>query len=291
MKAWHVFVGFFLLLALGCGGGGGGGVTTPSTVNINGQVLWIETGAATDPATTVRIGNVSAQTDLIDGYFSLDVPLNSSSLTATYSGTGTPVVQTFTFDAATADTYLGDLYIGPETVTVRGTVVDSSSSSPVPGAKVSIAGKNATTNSSGLFSITGVAYSSTNQAVFFGLQGVVSSTNYFDGYFSPSSSAAGGIVDVGTVSVTPKGSTTPPGLPYNVSGALLPTGSGGGATVVAKVGTSVIRTTTADVTGTYKMWLPAGTYTIEATKGASSGTATLTVTNVNQLVTKNVTLN
>lgn len=291
IKSWHWCLLIFGLIILGCGGGGGG-VSTPSTVNIVGQVLWIETGAATNPASTVRVGQVSAQTDLADGFFSMDVPAGATSLTVTFTPTGgSPVVRTFTFAAATADIDLGDLYIGPSQVTVSGTVVDSTDQSPVANASVSIAGRSGKTNANGQFSVTGVAYSSTTLAVFLGLQGTVRATNYFDGFFNPPSGASSGVVNVGVLNLIPTGSTTPPGLPYNLSGSVLPTASSVGAVVQAKIGSAVIRTATADGAGRYEMWLPAGTYTLTATKAALSGSTSVNISDVSVLVTKNVTLN
>lgn len=290
MKTWHVFLFVMFLVILGCGGGGGG-TSTPSQVNVVGQILWIETGAGTAPASTVRIGDQSTTTDVTDGFFSLDVPTGSTSLTVTYAGSGSPIVRTFLFSALTADADLGELYIGPSEVTVNGTLVDSTNSSPVSGATVSLGGRSATSTSNGQFSIPGVAYSTDSQAVFFGLQGTASATGYFQAFFSPSTAASGGVVQIGTVTLTPEGTTTPPDLPFNVSGTILPLGAGGGATVLAKVGATTVRTVSSDVSGRYTMWLPAGVYTIEASKGGASGTATATVNNVSQPITVNVTLN
>lgn len=290
-NAYHWLIFVLLLVALGCGGGGGG-VSTPSTVSIVGQVFWIETGAPTNPNSTVRIGTVSTTTDPVDGFFSMNVPSGSNSLTVTFTPSGgSPVIRTFSFPSATSDLDLGDIYIGPAEITMTGTIVSSTDQSPVGNATVSIAGRSGITNSNGQFSIPGVAYSSTNLAVFLGLQGTVTATNYFTGFFNPPSGASGGSVNVGVIAITPTGTSTPPGLPYNVSGSVLPTATGAGATVQAKVGSSVIRFATANGAGRYELWLPAGTYTIEAVKGSQSGSAQVTVSDVSSNVTANVTLN
>ncbi len=279
------------VVILGCGGGGGG-VSVPTTINVAGQVFWIETGAATNPVSTVRIGTVSASTDAVDGFFSLNVPSGATSLTVTYTPTGgSPIVRVFSFPAANADLDLGDIYIGPTEVTLTGTVVNSTDQSPVGSATVSIAGRTGITNSNGQFSIPGVAYSNTNLSVFLGLQGTVSATNFFTGFFNPPSGASGGSVNVGVINITPTGSNTPPGLPFNVTGSVLPILNGAGATVQAKIGNSVIRTATANNSGRFELWLPAGTYTLEATKGTQTGSAQVTVVDVSTNVTANVTLN
>ncbi|MBX3111275.1 MAG: carboxypeptidase regulatory-like domain-containing protein [Fimbriimonadaceae bacterium] len=283
------FVLFVLLLALGCGGGGGGGIATPDTVNLVGNVVWIETGEGTNPASTVRSGSVSTAAGVSDGFFSLDVPSGTTSVTVTYTpASGPPVVQTFTFAAAVSDTDLGELFIGPSTVTVRGRAVDSSTGSPVAAASVSLAGRNAVSGADGSFNLTGVAYSNTVQSIFHSLQGTVGKTGYFNQFFAPTAAAVGGVVDVGDVSLTPQGSDDTPPPPGNVSVTVTPTG--GGATVQALVGATVVRTATSDGNGLARLWLPAGSYTIKATLGGKSGSAPLVLTASNQTANVNVTL-
>jgi len=284
---WFVF--FVLLIALGCGGGGGGGPATPTTVNLVGNVVWIETGLGTSPAATVRSGDVSTSTDISDGFFSLDVPSGATSVTVTYTPTGgSPIVQTFTFSAATSDTDLGELFIGPTTVSVTGRVLDSSNGSPVAAAKVTLAGRQAVSGTDGKFSVTGVAYSNSVQSIFHALQGSVSKTGYFSQFFAPSGTAVGGKVDVGDLSMSPQGTNDTPPPPGNVTVNVSP--GAGSATVQALVGATVIRTATADGNGVATLWLPAGSYTIKATLGAKVGTSPLTLATSNQLATVNVTL-
>lgn len=289
MSKWTIgLIGLFLLIILGCGGGG---TSVPPTLNeVTGYILWVETGSATDPQSTVRIGDVSGQTDAFDGFFSLEVPDGATSLTVTYvPAGGSPIVRTFTFPAIQDDTDLGALYIGPESVTLVGNVQDSSTLIGVPGAHLKIAGRSGVSSPDGSFSIPDVAYSSSTQNVFLGLQGTVTKTGYFQGTFSPNSVASGGVVNVGNILIVPEGNGTPPPLPSNLSGTVLPDGFG--ATIQAKQGTTVIRTTTVDSSNSYRLWLPAGTYTIEATKGASFGSTSATIVNVNQPITANITFN
>lgn len=281
----------FATLLAGCGGGGGGGGAT--TTNIIGAILWIETGGPTSPATTVRVGGVSTTTDSGTGGFSLDVPIGATELTATYTqtGTSTPIVRTFTFPPITASTDVGDLYIGPEEVTVTGRLVNSATGAPVTGATVTIAGRRTTSDSAGGFAVTNVAYSSANLSVFLGLQAQATATGFFTSTFSPPSGAVGGAVDVGTITMVPEGGTTPPPLPFNLTGLVTPLGLGAGSTVEVLLGATVIRTGTADVAGRYQFWVPVGNYTVRATQGSSTGTTPANVVNVNQTVTANVAIN
>jgi hypothetical protein len=278
----------FIAVILGCGGGGGG--VAPSAVNVQGNVLWIETGSAPVPQATVRIGDQSTLTDAIDGYFSLDSTAGNLQLTVTYTPpTGSPVVRTFNLGTITADVDLRDIYIGPEEVTLTGRVVDSTTTSPVSGVTVKMAGRSALTGADGRFSMAGVAYSSNTLSVFLGLQGSVEKTGYFTTFFSPPGAPSSGSLDVGSISMTPTGTSVPPPLPYNVSGSF--TNGGGGASVQVLSGATVIRSVTADGLGQFKLWLPAGTYTVNATLGAQSGSNNVTVSNVNSLTSVQITLN
>lgn len=289
MNRWIAAGLLLVLVILAACGGGGGGSSLPSTVNVVGNLLWIETGAAPNPPATVRIGDVSVTSDEVDGYFSIDVPPGNLTMTVTYvPPSGPPVVRTFALGAVASDLDLGDVYIGPEEVTVTGNVVDSQTSAPVPGATVRLAGRSTLTGSNGQFTLTNVAYSSNTQSVFLGLQGEVEKTGYFNSFFSPPGTPIGGIIDVGTIQLVPQGSSTPPPLPYNVSGSVSPA-------VVANIqvlsGTTVIRETTSDPGGLFTLWLPAGTYTVNATSGALTGTSPVTVTNVNSTTSVQITLN
>jgi len=278
----------FIAVILGCGGGGGG--VAPTAVNVQGNVVWIETGSAPAPQATVRIGDQSTLTDAIDGYFTLDSTAGNLQLTVTYTpAAGSPVVRTFDLGAVTTDIDLRDIYIGPEQVTLTGRVVDSTTSAQVSGVTVKMAGRTAVTGADGRFSLPGVAYSSSTLSVFLGLQGSVEKTGYFSTFFSPPGAATAGVVDVGSVSITPTGSSVPPPLPFNVSGSFA--SGGAGASVQVLSGATVIRSVTADGLGQFKLWLPAGTYTVNATLGALSGSNNVTVSNVNSLTSVQITLN
>ena len=156
---------------------------------------------------------------------------------------------------------------------------------------VTMAGRRTTSDSAGRFAILQVAYSSNNLSVFLGLQGVASAAGFFTQNFSPPSGAVGGTVDVGDIQMVPEAGTTPPPLPFNLTGLVTPIGLGAGSLVEVLSGATVIRTGTADVQGRYQFWVPVGSYTVRATQGGSIGSSPANVVNVNQTVTANVTIN
>lgn len=287
---WFIaLIATFVAILIGCGGGGGGGAVT---TNVLGAILWIETGAPTNPATTVRVGDFSAPTDLGTGGFSVTALIGATSLTATYApAAGTPIVRTFSFPALTGSTDVGDLYIGPEEVSVAGRLVDSAAGNAIPNGRVSLAGRSATAGADGRFIIPGVAYSSTNLTVFLGLQGTAQATGFFTTSFSPPSGAVGGLVDVGDIVMVVEGGSTPPPLPFNLTGSVLPANLGPGARVEVLSGATPIRTQFANGTGNFSFWVPVGSYTIRATQGAATGSSPVNIVNVNQTVTVNVTVN
>lgn len=286
MKRVWIFI--LLALLIGCGGGGGGN-GGGSFATLVGRVLWIESNGATDPASTVTAGGNNTSTDLIDGSFLLNVPNGTTSATVSFSNNGSPVVFTFTFPAASGTVDLGDLYIGPETVTVHGTVVDASDDLPVPGALVKLAGRQATTDANGEFNLLNVAYSSTSPAAFGDLVGEVSKALFVTRLFSPPTIAVAGVIEVGEILISPESLDEPPPLPANITGTVQP--NGGGALVELLDGSmAVVRTTFADGSGQYRLWAGAGTYTVRATKGPQSGTAPVTVTQPNVQLVVNVTI-
>lgn len=285
----NVWLALLGTLLLGCGGGGGG---IAVTANLIGRVLWVETNAATDPASSVSAGGKSTTTDPIDGFFTLSVPQGTSTAIVSFtpSGSTTPVVMTFNFAPAVGSVDLGDLYIGPETVTVHGTVTDASDSSLVQGATVKLAGRTATTDFVGEFDLLNVAYSSTSPAAFGDIVGDVSKALFVTRQFTPPVTAIGGVVEVGTIVISPESLTTPPPFPSNLTGTILPSLDGAGAFVEVLDGATVIRTTFADGLGRYGVWVPVGTFTVRATAGPKTGTATATMTSTNVQKVVNVTI-
>ncbi|MGE3127148.1 MAG: hypothetical protein AB7F50_08050 [Fimbriimonadaceae bacterium] len=284
-----LLVSFLALLLSGCGGGGGavGGLL----VTLTGRVIWVETGAAPNPAATVRSGSISNTTDLSDGFFTLIVPSGATSVTVTFTPTGgSAVVRTFTFSAATSDVDLGDLYIGPQVVTVTGRTVSSSGGAPIAGATVKLAGRSAVSSASGTFSIKDVAFSPAGLTVFLGLQGQATATGFFPRSWSPSQGPSGGVADTGDIAMTPLGSNDPPPTPFNLEGKVLPVADGPDSLVQILKGSAVIRFGRADALSNYRFWVPAGSYRIKATKGSRSGERAFTVTDPSVVQRVDVTL-
>lgn len=292
MKLWHWLFIVCVAVLIGCGGGGGGGgSSTPKTVSVSGSVIWIENLQPTTPASTVSVGTNSTTTDPGSGFFSVNVPSGATSATVTHvpSG-GTPIVSTFSFPAATSDVDLGDLYIGPTTTTVRGRLVSSADATPIAGGTVKFAGRTAISASDGTFNITNVAYPTTNFSGFLGLSGVASATGFFNQSFSPPGEAVSGVVQIGDVALVPSGSTDPPGLPANLVVAVQPTASSAGALVTVRQGSTVVTTGTVGGDGRVQFWLPIGSYTLTATKGALSGTQSANITTLTSPSNATVTL-
>ena len=246
-----VFLGLVLLLA-GCGGGGGGVTANTGNATLTGRVLDVNTGGAANPAASVQVGSSSTLTDVTTGAFALSVPaLTTSALVSPQNGDPT---YTFTFSAASGTQDLGDLWVGPSKVTVKGTVLDASTNAAISGATVSFAGVQGTTDSSGNFSLPGVAYSTTNQAAFWGIPGTVLATNYFSGHFYTSPNVADGSnnVAVGTILLSPSNSNNPPGSPYDINGRVLPIGGSNGTLVTLMQGSTTVRTFNVGADGAYQ---------------------------------------
>jgi hypothetical protein len=225
---------------------------------------------------------------LVDGGFAFDIPAGSTSTTVTATVGGAPVIRTFTFPAVSAATDVGDLYIGPEEVTVTGRVSDAGTGGGLAGATVKMAGRSAVSGADGRFSIPLVAYASSASAVFLGLQGEASQSGYFASFFSPGGLPVGGTVDVGSVALSSAGGDDPPPPPSNIRISVGPDGAG--AVVELRSGSTIIRTGVASGSGAASFWAPVGTYTVRAVKGARTGTSPASVTSVNLPVSVNVVL-
>lgn len=278
------------LVAISCGGGGGGGGATGIT--LTGRVLSIVTGGSLNPGVIVQSTNgTTATTSIVDGSFSVASPASATSLLANAGSLG---VFTFTFPAATQTTTdVGDLWVGPEKVTVVGTLRDAASGNGIAGGKVQFGGQNAVTDSTGQFAIANVAYSSTSTAGFLGLVGTAQATGFFPNtYTSNGNTAVSGLVDVGIVLLSPLSDTTPPGGPYTIWGKISPAASALGTIVTLKQAGTAIRQFTVGTDGRYQFWVPTGTYTIEYRNGGlTAPTQTVTLATSSDVIQKDVTLN
>jgi hypothetical protein len=104
----------------GCGGGGGGGnpSPTPSTgasqTVITGRILDVNTGSVAVAGATVTFAGVSVQTDS-NGNFSLTVPRNTASGTATITAPGGTTLYSYASSSAGCANSLAIRITGPLT--------------------------------------------------------------------------------------------------------------------------------------------------------------------------------
>lgn len=263
------------LVLTSCGGGGGAGGGTTTRFNIVGRVVNISTGSVPDPVVSIQAGDRTTTSSASDGSFVLAAPAGTTSVTVIYK-IGSADLQTSVFSIAplAGDIDAGDLIVGPQKITVQGTVKQSSDGNPVAGATVRFGGKSATTNSSGVYTISEVGYDPGNIAAFLSLEGTVTQTGFFSATFSPVAGASSGVVNIDDVFLTTDSGTTPPGLPYNLEGVV--TNGVPGVIVRVLSGTMLIRqgSLLSPTTKAYGFWLEPGTYNVQAFNPATSQTST-----------------
>lgn len=271
--------------AAGCGGGGGG----PANGTIIGRVLNVATGGPTNPASTVQAGSNTVQTSLSDGSFTLSAPNGTSSLIV---DNGIPPAFVFSIQPVNGNTDVGDLWVGPEQVTLTGTIRDATTNNPIPGATVRFGGREGATNASGVFSLSNVAYSSATQTAFWGIVGDARATNYFRAEFSAQPNVAvSGVVSIGDVLMTPTSDPNPPGTPFNIWGIVTAPGGATGAVVRLKQSGVDVRVFNVGADGRYLFFVPPGSYTISASKGASTAPGIdVTLTQTNEVIRRDVTI-
>ncbi len=276
-----------LSLLPGCGGGGGGG----ALATLVGRILNVESGGPTNPQSSVQVGSRSTLTSATDGSFQLSAPKNTTQLSVDTFNPNLGV-WTFTFPPANGVTDVGDLWVGPERVTLTGKVRDSTTANPVAGASVSFAGRSATSAADGSFSLLDVAYSSATQTAFWGIVGTVRATGYFRTDFSAQPNlAVGGVVDVGDVFLTPLSDPNPPGPPFNIWGIVTASGGPQGAIVRLKQNGNDVRVFNVGADGKYLFFVAPGTYTINATKGAQTAPdQQVTLTQPNEVIRRDFNL-
>ena len=266
------------LAAAGCGGGGSGAPVASATMV--GRVLDVQTGGPPSPQASVAVPSItSSLTSISDGSFSLAVSAGANQLLVT------SLYPAFSFSTKPASvvTDVGDLWIGPLKVTLRGRVIDASTLLPVSGAHVSFAGASGNSLADGTFGLLNVAYSNASQVAFAGIAGTLQATNYYDQSFTAGSNVAvSGSVDVGDLLVTPSNNSTPPGSPFDITGRVLPIGASVGTIVTLKQNNVAVRTFNVGADGVYSFWVPAAAYTVEYAKAPSSTAPTQSATVVQQ---------
>lgn len=282
------------ILLGGCGGGGGGGPS--GSASLIGRVLSITTGGPTNPAASIQgvSGSPSTNSDLTDGSFTLTPVSNGTTQAKVIPNQNGWPVFTFTFPGAQGNTVIGDLWVGPEQVTLHGRILSTVNSQPIANASVSFGGQNGTTNASGVFDLPGVAYSSDTQSAFWGIVGTARANGFFKTDFNAAPNlAVGGVVDVGDILLTPSNDPNPPGPPYNITGRVLPIGGSAGCVVTLKQGATELRKYNVGNDGKYYFWIVPGTYTVTYQKNAQTAPDQIVnLTQPNQTVTvPDVTLN
>jgi hypothetical protein len=269
----------------GCGGGGGGTSTSGGSGNVVGRVLNVETGGPLSPVATVQVGKNTSTTSPADGSFIVAAPTGATSLLVD-TGALFGVVP-FTIPPVSGTTDAGDLWVGPQMVTLTGRVVSSVDNQPIANATVSFAGRTGTTNAQGVFSIPKVAYSSTTQTAFWGIEGSAIATGFFNSTFSAAPSVANNsVVTVADIPLTPLSDTTPPDVPANILGRVTPTAQASGTIVTLKdhLGNPV-RIFNVGSDGDYAFWVPPDNYTLTYGNGAlTAADQSVSLTSTNQVV-------
>lgn len=295
MRLFLCFVAACLLI--GCGGGGGGGGSTGGgqTRTLVGRVLWVPTGAPTNPASTVQVGSVTATTNLNDGSFEIAAPEAAADVVVVFRPTpgATPVVFTFPIPAGTGITDVGDLWIGPETVVVVGRVVSTVDDSGVANADVSFAGRTVKTSVDGTWTLQGIAYSSTDLASFLGIQGRVTKAGFNATLFFPSQGAIGGVVTIPDIRMSPESDPNPPPTPHNLWGTVSPAQLAPGTIVQLRENGQTVRQFTVGSDGRYFFWVVAGNYVIRASNpgnGTSAADQSVSLPTNDTVIRKDVAL-
>lgn len=279
----HLFVAIVLGFISGCvggatGGGGGG-------IQASGVVKDVSTGEGPDPVATVTIGSSSTQTQAISGNFQLNnVEQGSSSMTVT---SNYPTFN-FEFPAILASVFLGEFWIGPDTVTIVGSVVDVNTTEPIAGVLIKFAGRRALTDSNGEFILLEVAYDYSDSFIFDTILGTAEKEDYIPTAFTANQNPIQGVITLPPILMAPSNDPNPPPPPYNLWGNVTTSdgASSSGATVTLFKGPDPIRVTTVDANGKYYFWVPPFDYDILVQKnGYQDAMASVSgFTNANQII-------
>jgi len=287
-----IWLGAVLFLA---GGGGGGGSTGGGSATLVGRIVAVETGSAPTPAASIQVGDQSVQSDLSDGSFQLRTASGPVSLLVVYRASANSAPVSFRFDRvlASGTNDVGDLWVGPQKVTVRGRVLDAAQAGPLSNVQVSFAGRTGATGIDGRFNLTDVAYSDLNISAFLGIEGRLTRTGYLPRGFFPSEAAIGSTVTIDDLLMTSESSSEPPPVPFTIEGTVGPSNLAPGTVVTLVFEGSSIRQTTVGAGGRYSFYVEPGAYVLRfnnPTNGRSAPEATVTLTDVNQPIRRDATL-
>jgi hypothetical protein len=285
-KVWLiVFLVTIVLMILGCGGGGGG---FGAAAILKGTVVLVGTGTRPDPAARVSSNGTTTNTSTADGTFTLNVIPNAT--TVSVEATGFPVFQFRLPALESGKTYeLGELYIGPQQVVVRGRVLDALTNNPVTEATVTLQGDRTSTDTEGRFIFNKVAYDPDGA---FDPEGLVSKSGgsraYIPQPFVVDQPPISGEITLPDILMAPESSPNPPGQPKNVSGQVqvpvteTPVGTRIDIFTPPTATVSSRSIFVSDAAGQFGLWLPAGTHRLEFVK-TRSGTTSLTASRTTTL--------
>jgi hypothetical protein len=284
VSLWALLIGVFAALtALLTGCGGGGGFFGPSAL-LQGRVVLVGTGQPPNPPATVIVGGQSVRTSTQEGAFQLRVPTTATQLTVRTQG-----LPDFTFNlpplqaGQTVD--LGDLYVGAQTISVQGRIVDALTQQPVGEATVSLLGQRAQSNpTTGRFTLNGIAY---DPEGVLDPEGEVRKTGYLPRRFLADQPVIDGVMEVGDLLLLPETDDNPPGQPGNVRGVVqvpLDTPVGARIDVYTPPDAPIANESVilSQPSGAFRLWLLPGNYRLVFTKGARTATRTITVTSLTQ---------
>lgn len=287
-----VLAGVIATLLAGCGGGGGGG-NPPVGTTVVGRVIWVVDGQAPSPPATLQADTASTQSGTTDGSFSFVVPQSATSVVVLYQNGATTASFRFTIPPPSGGTAnMGDLYIGPEKVSVRGRVVSAIDGTPVQGAQVDFASRRGATDASGSYDLAEVAYA-VGAGAFFDIEGQVTRLGFLPQSFRAEDPAAAGVVTIADVLLVPESGSEPPPPPYNIKGTVMPNNTAPGTIVTLLAAGLPIRRWTVGGDGGYGFWVLAGSYTMtfrNPTNNLSAPDESVTLNSQDQIVTRDVTL-
>jgi hypothetical protein len=243
----------------------------------------VGTGLPPNPAATVEAGGARATTDTQEGTFRLAVPPSTTQLTVRASG-----VPVFTFRLPPLEagkTYdLGDLYIGPQTVVVRGRIIDAITQQPIEGAIVSLLGQLAQSDINGRFTLNDVAYDPNG---VLDPEGTVQRTGYLQRRFLVDQPPISSEIELGDIPLQPETDDNPPNTPGNVQGVVqVPTEPAIGTRIdIFSPPDAQFPSESVTITresGEFRLWLLPGNYRLAFTSVSGNRRAerTLTVTSL-----------
>lgn len=276
------------VLVAGCGGGGGG-----AAFRITGRVVWLPTASAPSPPATVQIGSATTNTSAADGTFTLGISNGTEAIVTYVPPGGSAVAFTFELPPLSPTTELGDLWIGPSKVHVRGRVLSATDNAAIADARVQFAGKRATSDSTGAFMLQNVAYSAADLGVFFGIEGRIERSGFFTRVFFANNDAIGDFVDLGDILLSPVSEVEPPPPPSNVLGLVSPLAQAPGTEATLFAGQVAVRRFTVGSNGFYYFWVPPGSYTIRfhnPSNGLSAPDESVDLASSTDVVRRDVTL-